>query len=70
MDAITKILGIVLEMRERCEQRSRLGDLQVRFRRLHKLLMHVLQAVVHQGTDTAHFEDLAMRLNFNRYYAT
>jgi hypothetical protein len=70
LDAITKILGIVLEMRERCEQRSRLGDLQVRFRRLHKLLMHVLQAVVHQGTDTAHFEDLAMRLNFNRYYAT
>lgn len=40
-----------------------------RFRRLHKLLMQVLSTVVAQGSDASHFEDLAMRLDFNGFYA-
>lgn len=93
MDAILKILDIVLEMKNQAlsadgggggsdrvgdrdddsgctEAYLRLQRQRSRFRRLHKLLLQVLSTVVSQGSDTGHFEDLAMRLDFNRFYAS
>ena len=99
MDAILKILDIVLETKQMvqqqqqqqqqqqegaCTEKERDRDAQrvgnhglhvqlqrqrARFRRLHNLLLQVLSTVVAQGSDTSHFEDLAMRLDFNRFYA-
>jgi hypothetical protein len=103
MDAILKILDIVLEtkqmvQRQQQQHREEETDEQekntdeerdrdaqrgsnhteihlqlqrqcTRFRRLHKLLLQVLSTVVSQGSDTSHFEDLAMRLDFNGFYA-
>lgn len=76
LDAILKILDIILEMKDRSHQQEQaasaatgwLGDLPTRFRRLHTLLRNVLSQVVLEGTDTAHFEDLSLRLNYNQYY--
>ena len=74
MDAILKILDIVLEMGHQQAAGSASNDQHVeglrnRFRRLHKLLQNVLSTVVSQGSDTSHFADLATRLDYNGWVA-
>ena len=70
MDAILKILDIVLEMGHQQAGSTAGNDQHVEalrnhFRRLHKLLQNVLSTVVSQGSDTSHFADLATRLDYN-----
>ena len=69
MDAILKILDIVLEMKAR-QSDERVESLRSRFRRLNLLLLQVLGTVVAQGADIEHMAHLSLSLDYNGHYSS